>query len=724
MLARCSPLVFLALSACVIQTLPPAEAPDLTTLERSFDEPWIVIERDLGGHALIEFASRAGSLEGGEPLVAAMVAEAIAERVGAIATVLPGLTLIRKDSTPSTIASDVESLLEALRRPLGEDEIAAAFERIVSLRRAQEIAHSRAAILAAFEALGVPEAIPLGSERDPLPSSRALEAFRKTLAEPAHSKWIFVGEFGDRTRRRLARLLDDPKGDESRGNGGEAPRNADSDGGAARTSSLPLRQLELPRKDQSKKVAGPASWALVAALPKLEQARSIEGLIRDRAPFRGASLGLAPSSAGAFLVISGEGRLGADELRFMKSELIRLSRPLLPRAPTSYRDAGEAIAGVALEFASDARSGDIVLALGIAEPRASDDDLLAAFADDPEFISFPHDDFTGYGTSIALRLKRALADEPRSEAGRTELLLEALRRKCLARGLEVEVLRNDGDAIARLYLNGAPQLGEVDRFIQCFLRDIPSNGSLEAARAALLRRLAADPYQDLLERLSIALAPSSASLFFGVESKTVRDRGRTRALHEALEALRLKERVDAAVAGERAGAVAEQLGYALAALPKGERERSLSPAPIGELRSIAPIEGVPVMGFGVRLEIDRGDDLSAYLRALTQRLESSGVRLIRAERSSRGEAGFIALIVSLGGDDPVALRQRVEAALPDERAIEEARVALEYEDLLRGSGPSARAIALLNHRSNEAGTRSAPRLVGIVATLGAPPLAP
>lgn len=724
MLARCSPLVFLALSACVIQTLPPAEAPDLTTLERSFDEPWIVIERDLGGHALIEFASRAGSLEGGEPLVAAMVAEAIAERVGAIATVLPGLTLFRKDSTPSTIASDVESLLEALRRPLGEDEIAAAFERIVSLRRAQEIAHSRAAILAAFEALGVPEAIPLGSERDPLPSSRALEAFRKTLAEPAHSKWIFVGEFGDRTRRRLARLLDDPKGDESRGNGGEAPRNADSDGGAARTSSLPLRQLELPRKDQSKKVAGPASWALVAALPKLEQARSIEGLIRDRAPFRGASLGLAPSSAGAFLVISGEGRLGADELRFMKSELIRLSRPLLPRAPTSYRDAGEAIAGVALEFASDARSGDIVLALGIAEPRASDDDLLAAFADDPEFISFPHDDFTGYGTSIALRLKRALADEPRSEAGRTELLLEALRRKCLARGLEVEVLRNDGDAIARLYLNGAPQLGEVDRFIQCFLRDIPSNGSLEAARAALLRRLAADPYQDLLERLSIALAPSSASLFFGVESKTVRDRGRTRALHEALEALRLKERIDAAVAGERAGAVAEQLGYALAALPKGERERSLSPAPIGELRSIAPIEGVPVMGFGVRLEIDRGDDLSAYLRALTQRLESSGVRVIRAERSSRGEAGFIALIVSLGGDAPVALRQRVEAALPDERAIEEARVALEYEDLLRGSGPSARAIALLNHRSNEAGTRSAPRLVGIVATLGAPPLAP
>jgi len=423
-------------------------------------------------------------------------------------------------------------------------------------------------------------------------------------------------------------------------------------------------------------------------------------------------------------VISGEGRLGADELCFMKSELIRLSRPLLPRAPTSYRDAGEAIAGVALEFASDARSGDIVLALGIAEPRASDDDLLAAFADDPEFISFPHDDFTGYGTSIALRLKRALADEPRSEAGRTELLLEALRRKCLARGLEVEVLRNDGDAIARLYLNGAPQLGEVDRFIQCFLRDIPSNGSLEAARAALLRRLAADPYQDLLERLSIALAPSSASLFFGVESKTVRDRGRTRALHEALEALRLKERIDAAVAGERAGAVAEQLGYALAALPKGERERSLSPAPIGELRSIAPIEGVPVMGFGVRLEIDRGDDLSAYLRALTQRLESSGVRVIRAERSSRGEAGFIALIVSLGGDAPVALRQRVEAALPDERAIEEARVALEYEDLLRGSGPSARAIALLNHRSNEAGTRSAPRLVGIVATLGAPPLAP
>lgn len=724
MLARCSPLLLALLSACAFHAMPPVETPDVATLERSLDEPWTVLERDLGEYALLEFASRAGSLEGGEPLVAAIVLQAIAARVGGSASTTPGLSLIRIESAPGAIADAAEALAHALQKPLGEDEIAAAFERIVSLRRAQEIAHSRAAILAAFEALGVPEAIPLGSERDPLPSSRALEAFRKTLAEPAHSKWIFVGEFGDRTRRRLARLLDDPKGDESRGNGGEAPRNADSDGGAARTSSLPLRQLELPRKDQSKKVAGPASWALVAALPKLEQARSIEGLIRDRAPFRGASLGLAPSSAGAFLVISGEGRLGADELRFMKSELIRLSRPLLPRARTSYRDAGEAIAGVALEFASDARSGDIVLAFGLAEPRGSEDDLLEAFADDPEFISLPHDDFTGYGTSIALRLKRALADEPRSEAGRTELLLEALRRNCLARGLEVEVLRNDGDAIARLYLNGGPQLGEVDRFIQCFLRDVPSNGSLEAARAALLRRLAADPYQDLLERLSIALAPSSASLFFGVESKTVRDRGRTRALHEALEALRLKERVDAAVAGERAGAVAEQLGYALAALPKGERERSLSPAPIGELRSIAPIEGVPVMGFGVRLEIDRGDDLSAYLRALTQRLESSGVRLIRAERSSRGEAGFIALIVSLGGDDPVALRQRVEAALPDERAIEEARVALEYEDLLRGSGPSARAIALLNHRSNEAETRSAPRLVGIVATLGTPPLAP
>src|SRR5690554_469734 len=162
MLARCSPLLLALLSACAFHAMPPVETPDVAALERSLDEPWIVLERDLGEYALLEFASRAGSLEGGEPLVAAIVLEAMAARVGGSASTTPGLSLIRIESAPGAIADAAEALAHALQEPLGNDEIAAAFERIVSLRRAQEIAHSRAAILAAFEALGVPEAIPLG----------------------------------------------------------------------------------------------------------------------------------------------------------------------------------------------------------------------------------------------------------------------------------------------------------------------------------------------------------------------------------------------------------------------------------------------------------------------------------------------------------------------------------------------------------------------------------
>lgn len=729
MLARCSPLVFLALSACVIQTLPPAEAPDLTTLERSFDEPWIVIERDLGGHALIEFASRAGSLEGGEPLVAAMVAEAIAERVGAIATVLPGLTLIRKDSTPSTIASDVESLLEALRRPLGEDEIAWAYEHTARLRRAQDAAPSRAAIVAAFEALEIPEAVPLGRERDPLPGRKSLEAFRARLAEPVHTKWIVVGAIGAREEQRLSRLLDREPSDEDF-QGGEnlegalPPRTNVTSIGASdppRRDAPPLRQIQLPRRDRAKLVKGPASWALVAAIPELRLARSMERAVRDRPPFRGTTIGLVPSSSGAFLVISSEGTLDKRRLEKLKSELIRISRPLLPRRAISYRDVGEAIAGVAYDFASSNREGDLVLGLGISEARGEECAAMEHFDADPEFVSLPHEDFGGYGTAIAIRFRRALSDEPRSEAGRTELILEALRRTCLERGLELEILARDGDAIARLHLSGEPDFEIVDAFIECLLREKPHGATFEAARVELLRTLLADPHQELLERLSAALSPSSPSIFFGVESKTVRDRGRTRALLHALDELRISARVDGAVAGELAGAVAEQLGYALASLPKGAIDRPREPSPIGELRTLAPMDGIPVLGVGLRLEIDRGEALRPYLRALKDRLAALGVRVVRAESSTRDEAGFIALILSLGGDDPLALRQRVEEALPDERALREAHIALDYESLLRESGPSARALRLL-YRDEDAEPRL-PRVVGIIATVAEPSLA-
>lgn len=726
MLARWSPLLLFALTACALHALPPVETPDVATLEHRFDEPWIVLERDLGEHALLEFASRAGSIEGGAPLVAAIVVEAMAARVGGSADVMPGLSLIRARSTPGKIIDEAERLLSALDRPLLDEEIEAAWARIVQLRRAQEAAHSRAAILAAFEALGLPEAIPLGAEGDALPDREALEAFRRTLAEPAHAKWIFVGELSERASRRLARLFDVDDSAYAAERGGAVKDGLDDEERAEEIA--PLRRLTLPRDDRAKAVAGPSSWALVAALPRLDEARSIQRAIERRPPFDEASIGLAPSSAGAFLVISGEGTLSAHALRFMKAELIRLSRPLLPRQAASYRDPGEAIAGVALEFAGDARSGDLVLGLGVAAQDAEgsgasgDAALLKAFEGDPEFTSLPHEDFMGYGAAIAIRLKRALADEPRSEAGRTELALEALRRNCLERGLPVEIFSRGGDAIARLHLSGAPRFEDVDAFIQCFLREIPSGVTFEASRIALLRQLAADPYQDLLERLSAALSPSSPSIFLGVESKSVRDRGKTRALIEALAALRVGARIEAAVAGELAGAVAEQLGYALAALPQGERERPLAPSPIGELRSIAPIEGIPVMGVGVRLVIDPRDDLSAYLRALEDRLRASGVRVVRSERSARDDAGFIALIVALGGDDPVALRQRIEEALPDKAAIEEARIALEYESLLRDSGPAARALALLFEREGRGDT--IPRVVGIIATLGAPELSP
>src|SRR5690606_15560448 len=129
-----------------------------------------------------------------EPLVAATMAEIWAARAGAEPWVTPSLTVLSVEVPNEELEAQTDRLLRALRDRPEEGELAQALRAITQNRRRQSHAPEREAIAAAFAAMGLRLALPLGEEEDEAPALASVRAYAEASIGRGSVRVLFIGE--------------------------------------------------------------------------------------------------------------------------------------------------------------------------------------------------------------------------------------------------------------------------------------------------------------------------------------------------------------------------------------------------------------------------------------------------------------------------------------------------------------------------------------------------
>jgi hypothetical protein len=614
------------------------------------------------GMTRVELWLRAGSLDAREALVAATMAEIWAARARAEPWVTPSLTVLSLEASGEELEASVASMLSALAEPPREDEIAPAVRAVTGARRRQSHAPEREAIAAAFTAMGLRFALPLGEEEDGAPSLDALREFARSAVGRGRVRVLFIGDASARLVEAIERKI-------------EALDAAPSPTHGPRPGSRAIAVRE----------ATPA-WALVATLGSLERAEHVRNELKS-GPFElgEARVELAPSRAGAFLVVSGRGTPSPSALRAWVLEIRRLSAWAGSVSESRSLDLRERARAKALRFgaAADDPRAEPRFDLGIttrAEGELDRPGLDAALEARIDAVAVPSDPRGAPETSVVARFPALFSGEPASDAGRGALVLRVLTEGCTRLGLRVHSASERGDGVLVFSFADPPRLSAIQGLARCLLRDSPSTLAWESGRTRLLEELARDPLHALIEALATSLYPSAPSSAMPLQTRALRHRSGDGRMRESLEARRAREAIGFAVFGADHEAIAAQLGAILAALPSIEHP----PAPLVSGRAeigprVVELDVPSVFAAAVRLDSSSPLVAGAFATSWATRARERGLPAIRVLSGGHPSEGFAILAVPMGGSDPETLRASLEAATPTEEQFREALRALVRE---------------------------------------------
>jgi hypothetical protein len=607
------------------------------------------------GLTRVEVWLKTGSLDSREALVAATMAEIWASRARAESWVTPSLTVLALESTSDELEASALALLSALADPPREEEITPAVRAVTEARRRQSHAPERDAVAAAFAAMGLTLALPLGEEEDAAPSLAALREYAMSAIRRDRVRVLFIGDaparLVDTVERKVTAL----------GTAGTLERRA-----MPASSSIGVRE-------------GTPAWALVATLGSLERAELVRSELKS-GPFDlgDARVELAPSRAGAFLVVSGRGAPSPASLRAWVLEIRRLASWAGSVSTRRALDLRERARAKALQFAAtpddprEATRFDLGLAVR-AEGELDREALEAALEARVEPVSVPSDPRGAPETSIVTRLPALFSGEPASDAGRGALVLHVVSESCARLGLRVTPGSERGDGVLVFAFAEPPRLGEIQALARCLLRETPSALAWESGRTRLLDELARDPLHTLFEALAASLYPSAPSSAIPLQTRALRHRSGDGRMREILEARRDRGGIGFTVSGLEHEGIAAQLGAILAALPSSERP----PSPLANGRPdigprVVELDVPSVFAAGVRLDGSSPVVAAAFAASWAKRTREKGLLVIRALSGGHPAEGFAIIAVPLGGSDRESLRASLEAAMPTEDEFREA----------------------------------------------------
>lgn len=636
-------------------------------MEEALDDAIVSVwSAPTAGHSRFELWIAAGSLDGSAPLVAAVMAEIWAARSGAEPWVTPSLTVLSLEGTKKELDAAVGKLLRAVTEPPREEELLAALEAVSDARARQQRAPEREAIAAAFAAMGIDEALPLGDDEDPAPSLDALAAYANDAISLGRVRGLFIGEVDGATVRSVERKL---------GALDERPAARDRRQGRGATD----RRLGFRE--------GAPAWTLVAVVDSATKAEGLRDLL-EVGPFslREAHVEIAPSHLGSFVVVSGRGTPTPEQARAWAREIARLARWVGAFSPPRTLDLRERARRVALRFGAargETRLTAPRFALGLVgrgEAEFDREAFLEAIDVRLEPVAIPHDASGAHEHVVVARFPALFSGEPASEAGRGALLLRALVGSCEKHGHTVEATSMNGDGWMSFTLPDRPHLGQVQSIARCLLGAPPDAITWEGVRARMLDELARDPLHPAFEALASALYPSAPASALPAQTRALRHRSGDGRMAQALADRRGRGAISFAVTGPMHEAIATQFGLVLAALP----EASPPPRPLEEgVPDLGPrvvdVDAPSLFLAGVRLDSRSTTAALAFVSAWVKRARDKGLPALRALAGGHPIEGYAMIAVPLGGSDPETLRGLLEAALPDEGAYRAALDAIARE---------------------------------------------
>jgi hypothetical protein len=535
---------------------------------------------------------------------------------------------------------------------------------------------------AAFSAMGLSLALPLGDEEDEAPSLGALRGYVASSIGRDSVRALFIGEVPTGLVARVEQMIATLEPPSARAQ-------------VARGETRPIGFRE----------AAPA-WALVATLGSLSRATLVRGQL-EAGPFAldDARVELAPSRLGAFLVVSGRGTPTPDRVRAWVLEIRRLDAWNGARSSQRALDLRERAREAALRFAATplepgAEPSFVLGVTGRAKAELDEAALEEALRARAEPAEIESDGQRSPETSVVARFPALFSGEPASDAGRGALLLQVLAEGCARLGLDVVASGDRGDGILAFTFTDSPQLGAIQAVARCLLRDTPSALAWEAARTKLLDELARDPLHPALEAIAAALYASAPSSAIPVQTRALRHRSGASRMAASLAARRVREAIRFSVSGPEHEAIATQLGLITAGLPKAARP----PRPLSNGRpaigpSVVEIDLPSVFFAGVRLGSPSPWIAGAFAMSWAKRAKERGLPVVRVLSGGHDAEGFAILAVPRGGSDPETLRSLLEAASPTEADFRGALRDLEREHAYR---PRAAGAPPLDHAGERA----------------------